>query len=298
VDPETGVEIVSLYGGGSRIPGKEVTDKFDVLLVDIQDVGLRYYTYYVTMHHLMEACARDGKKVIVLDRPNPNGFYVDGPVLDLKYRSGVGWLPIPTVHGMTLGELALMIKGEGWLESGTECDLEVVPCLGYSHQIKTNLIVPPSPNLKDMRAVYLYASTCYFEGTVVSLGRGTDHPFEMYGHPDIKDSVFTFIPRSIPGAKNPPLLDMECHGSDLRGKPVEEIWSEGINLEYVVSAFRNLDMGEAFFGKNNFFDLLSGRSYPREMILSGSSADEIEACWKEDVEGFKVIRRKYLLYPE
>lgn len=298
VDPETGVEIISLYGSGSRIPGQEVTDKFDVLLVDIQDVGLRYYTYYVTMHHLMEACARDGKKVIVLDRPNPNGFYVDGPVLDLKYRSGVGWLPIPNVHGMTLGELALMINGENWLENGQGCDLEVVPCLGYSHGMKTSLIVPPSPNLKDMRAVYLYSSTCFFEGTVVSLGRGTDHPFEMYGHPDIKDSSFTFIPRSMPGAKNPPLMDMECHGEDLRGKPLEEIWEGGIDLSYVVSAFRSLDMGEAFFGRNNFFDLLSGRGYPREMILSGAPADGIEACWKEDVEAFKELRCKYLLYPE
>ena len=298
VDEETGVEILSLFEKGSRIPGKASMDKFDILLVDIQDVGLRYYTYYVTMHHLMEACARYGKKVIVLDRPNPNGFYVDGPILDMELRSGVGWLPIPTVHGMTLGELALMINGEGWLEDGLKCDLEVVPCLGYTHQTKYSLIVPPSPNLKDMRAVYLYASTCYFEGTVVSLGRGTDHPFEVFGHPDMEGYSFSFTPRSVPGAKNPLLKDQVCYGVDLREKPLEEIWEEGINLEYVISAYRNLDIGEAFFGKNNFFNLLAGVRYIKEMIISGAGAEEIRSRWKDDVEAFKIKRRPYLLYSE
>lgn len=297
VDEKTGVEILSLYGKNRNL-GDEAMGKFDVLLVDIQDVGLRYYTYYVTMHHLMEACANYGKKVIILDRPNPNGFYVDGPILDLNYRSGVGWLPIPTVHGMTLGELALMINGEGWLDGDLKCDLEVVPCLGYDHSVKTSLIIPPSPNLKTMRAVYLYASTCYFEGTVVSLGRGTDHPFEMFGHPDMPDRGYSFTPRSVPGAKTPLLLDRECHGVDLSSKPLEEIWDEGINLEYVVTAFKDLDMGEAFFGKNNFFDLLAGVGYIKEMILAGATAQEIKARWKDDVEAFKVKRRPYLLYPE
>lgn len=297
VDEQTGVEILSLYGK-NRSLGDEAMGKFDVLLVDIQDVGLRYYTYYVTMHHLMEACAKYGKKVIILDRPNPNGFYVDGPILDMNYRSGVGWLPIPTVHGMTLGELALMINGEGWFDGDLKCDLEVVPCLGYDHSMKTDLIIPPSPNLKTMRAVYLYASTCYFEGTVVSLGRGTDHPFEMFGHPDMPDRGYSFTPRSVPGAKNPLLLDQECHGFDLTEKPLEEIWEEGINLEYVVTAFKDLNMGEAFFGKNNFFTLLAGVSYFKEMILAGASASEIKARWQGDVEAFKVKRRPYLLYPE
>ena len=250
------------------------------------------------MHHLMEACARYGKKVIVLDRPNPNGFYVDGPILDMELRSGVGWLPIPTVHGMTLGELALMINGEGWLEDGLKCDLEVVPCLGYTHQTKYSLIVPPSPNLKDMRAVYLYASTCYFEGTVVSLGRGTDHPFEMFGHPDMEGYSFSFTPRSVPGAKNPLLKDQVCYGVDLREKPLEEIWEEGINLEYVISAYRNLDIGEAFFGKYNFFNLLAGVRYIKEMIISGAGAEEIRSRWKDDVEALKIKRRPYLLYSE
>lgn len=237
VDEKTGVEILSLYEKGSRIPSKEKTDKFDVLVIDIQDVGLRYYTYYITMHHLMEACARDGKQVVILDRPNPNGFYVDGPVLDMKFKSGVGWLPITTVHGMTLGELALMINGEKWLENGT-CDLTVIPCLNYTHNTRYSLILPPSPNIKDMRAVYLYSSTCYFEGTVVSLGRGTQFPFETYGHPAMTGYSFSFVPRSIPGAKSPQFLDEECHGVDLRRKPLRDIWAERsiLNMSSMLTA--------------------------------------------------------------
>ena len=297
VDEKTGVEILSLYEKGSRIPSKEKIAKFDVLVIDIQDVGLRYYTYYITMHHLMEACARDGKKVIILDRPNPNGFYVDGPVLDMRFKSGVGWLPITTVHGMTLGELALMINGENWLENG-KCDLTVIPCLNYTHQTKYSLILPPSPNIKDMRAVYLYSSTCYFEGTVVSLGRGTQFPFETYGHPAMTGYSFSFVPRSIPGAKSPQFVDEECHGVDLRDKPLGCIWAEKINLEYVIDAYRNLNMGDKFFGKNNFFELLAGVDWFRSMIEGGSSASEITARWASDVEAFKSRRAPYLLYLE
>lgn len=309
VDEKTGVEILSLYEKGSRVPSKEKTDKFDVLVIDIQDVGLRYYTYYITMHHLMEACARDGKKVIILDRPNPNGFYVDGPVLDMKFKSGVGWLPITTVHGMTLGELALMINGEKWLENGT-CDLTVIPCLNYTHSTRYSLILPPSPNIKDMRAVYLYSSTCYFEGTVVSLGRGTQFPFETYGHPAMTGYSFSFVPRSIPGAKSPQFLDEECHGVDLRRKPLRDIWAEKINLEYVIDAYRNLNMGDKFFGKNNFFELLAGVDWFRTMIEEGlpstvtassvtsSLAAEISARWAPDVEAFKARRAPYLIYEE
>lgn len=297
VDEKTGVEILSLYEKGSRIPSKEKTDKFDVLVIDIQDVGLRYYTYYITMHHLMEACARDGKQVVILDRPNPNGFYVDGPVLDMKFKSGVGWLPITTVHGMTLGELALMINGEKWLENGT-CDLTVVPCLNYTHNTRYSLILPPSPNIKDMRAVYLYSSTCYFEGTVVSLGRGTQFPFETYGHPAMTGYSFSFVPLSIPGAKSPQFLDEECHGVDLRRKPLRDIWAEKINLEYVIDAYRNLNMDDKFFGKNNFFELLAGVDWFRSMIENGSTAAEISARWASDIEDFKARRAPYLLYPE
>ena len=297
VDEKNGVEILSLYEKGSRIPSKEKTDKFDVLVIDIQDVGLRYYTYYITMHHLMEACARDGKKVIILDRPNPNGFYVDGPVLDMKFKSGVGWLPITTVHGMTLGELARMINGEKWLENGT-CDVTVIPCLNYTHSTRYSLILPPSPNIKDMRAVYLYSSTCYFEGTVVSLGRGTQFPFEAYGHPAMTGYSFSFVPRSIPGAKSPQFLDEECHGVDLRRKPLRDIWAEKISLEYVIDAYRNLNIGDKFFGKNNFFELLAGVDWFRSMIENGSTAAGISARWASDIEDFKSRRAPYLLYEE
>ena len=297
-DPKTGVPILSLYGGKGNRPTDEAMDSFDVLVIDIQDVGLRYYTYYITMYNLMTACAEKGKEVVLLDRPNPNGFYVDGPILDTEnYSSGIGRLPIPIVHGMTLGELAQMINGEGWIPGGLKCDLKVVPCINYGHQTRYDLIMPPSPNLKDMRAIYLYASTCFFEGTVVSLGRGTDHPFEMYGHPDMKGSGFSFTPRSMPGAKAPVCMDEECHGRDLRELSYEKIWADGINLEYVIDAYHDLN-SEDFFLKNGFFNLLTGVSWVREMIEAGNTADEIKARWQDDVTAFKAQRKPYLLYAD
>ena len=300
VDEQTGVEILSLYETGTHLPSAESMDKFDILLVDIQDVGLRYYTYYITMHHLMEACARYGKKMIVLDRPNPNGFYVDGAILDMKYKSGIGWLPICTVHGMTLGELALMINGEGWIDGDLKCELEVIPCRNYTRGMRYCLILPPSPNLKDMKSVYLYSSTCYFEGTVATPARGTDFAFEVFGHPDLDASEygFSFTPRSIPGAKHPRYQDQECHRRDLRLMPLEQIWEEKIALRHVIDAYRGLQMGEPFFGSNNHFELLAGQGYVREMILDGSDADSIAARWSADVEAFKEMRKPYLLYPE
>lgn len=298
VDEVTGVPIVSLYDVGKHTAGEDNMSMFDVLVVDIQDVGLRFYTYYVTMKNLMDVCAQNGKKVIVLDRPNPNGFYVDGPILDMRFKSGVGALPIPVVHGLTLGEMALMINGEGWLTDGIKADLTVIPCLNYSHQTKYSLILAPSPNIKDMKAVYFYPSTCYFEGTVISLGRGTDFPFEAYGHPDMKDCTFTFTPRSIPGAKNPPLLDQECQGVDLRQVPDEEIWAGGVDLKYLVDAYDKLGAGEDFFIRNNFFNRLVGTDYVYDMILEGASADEIKARWQDDVATFKEQRKPYLLYAE
>jgi len=298
IDEKTGVPILSLYEPGSYLPSDESMGKFDVLVVDIQDVGLRYYTYYITMFRLMEACAKHDKKMVILDRPNPNGFYVDGPILDMSHKSGVGALPIAMVHGMTFGELAGMINGEGWLPEGLKCDLEVIACKNYTHQTRYSLLMAPSPNIKDMKAVYLYASTCFFEGTVLSLGRGTSFPFEAYGHPNMTGYDFSFTPRSISGAKNPPLLDQECYGVDLRKKPLEDILSEQSTLEYIVDAYTNLNMGDAFFGKNNFFELLVGQDYVREMIKEGKSAQEIKACWDGDVEAFKNQRRQYLLYAE
>ena len=298
VDPKTGVPILSLYSQDSMMPDESDMDKFDLLLVDIQDVGLRYYTYYITLQHLMDACALHGKKVVILDRPNPNGFYVDGPILDMKYKSGIGSLPIAMVHGMTLGELALMMNGEGWLQDGLKCDLTVVPCLNYKHGMHCTLILPPSPNLKDMRSFYLYSSTCFFEGTEVTAGRGTQWPFEIYGHPDMEDRGFSFTPRSIPGAKHPRYMDKECFGVDLRDKSLREIWAGQINLEYLADALSHMPSDSAFFMKNNHFELQVGVPYVREMILSHSPIEEIRGMWKTDVARFREQRRPYLLYPE
>ena len=296
VDEKTGIPIASLYDGKKREPRQDVMDNIDVIVVDIQDVGLRYYTYYCTMLDLMNVSVKYGKSFVVLDRPNPNGMYVDGPILDMKYESGVGRLPIPIVHGMTLGELAMMANGEGWLKEGKKADLTVIPCENYTHQSRYRLPVPPSPNLPNMRSIYLYASTCFFEGTPVSLGRGTDKPFQIYGHPDMKGYSFSFTPRSIPGAKNPPQLDKLCYGVDLSNLSDEEIIAKGVNFEYVIDAYRNLNIGDKFFTR--FFELLTGKAEIREMIKAGKSAEEIKASWKDDVEKFKIQRRPYLLYAE
>lgn len=296
VDGPTGVPIASLYDGGKRGPSQEVMDGLDVIVVDIQDVGLRYYTYYCSMIDLMNAAAANGKEVMVLDRPNPNGMYVDGPILDMKYQSGVGRLPIPVVHGMTLAELALMANGEGWLKDGRKVKLSVVPCENYTHATRYRLPIAPSPNLRTMLAIYLYPSTCYFEATPVSLGRGTDMPFEVYGHPDMKGRSFEFTPRSVAGAKNPPQLDKLCHGVDLRGISEEEAIAQGINLSYLIDAYRDLGMGDKFF--RNFFELLIGRGDIRQMIEQGKSAEEIKATWADDVKRFREQRRPYLLYDE
>ena len=296
VDEKTGTPILSLYDGRDRKPSATSMRMFDVMIIDIQDVGLRFYTYYITMFHLMDVCAEYGKSVIVLDRPNPNGHYVDGPILDMKHRSGVGWLPVPVVHGMTLAELACMINGERWLPQGRVCDLAVVKCLNYTHQTLYQLPVAPSPNLPNMKSVYLYPSTCLFEGTVMSLGRGTDFPFQVYGHPDMKGKTFSFTPRSVSGARNPPLLNRLCYGVDLRNIPDKEIWENGFDLSYIIEAYNNMNIGARFF--TSFFELLVGVDYVRRMIIEGKSAAEIKLMWKDDVEKFKKQRQQYLLYDE
>lgn len=296
IDEKTGIPIWSLYGNAGGKPSSEQMKQFDLLVFDLQDVGLRFYTYYITMAHMMDACAEWGKKMIVLDRPNPNGFYVDGPVLDMKYKSGVGWLPIPVVHGMTLGELALMINGESWLTEKRKCDLTVITCENYTHQTLYELPVPPSPNLPNMQSIYLYPSICLFEGTVVSLGRGTAFPFQVYGHPQYKGSTFCFTPKSMPGAKNPPLLNQRCCGVDLRNLPQSIIRKNGFDLSYVIDAYQNLQMGERFF--TPFFEKLVGVDYIRRDIIAGKSALEIKAKWQQDVIQFKQQRKPYLLYAE
>ena len=294
IDEKTGIPIWSLYEGKSGKPSVETMQKFDVLVFDLQDVGLRFYTYYASMARMMDACAEHNKEMIVLDRPNPNGFYVDGPILDMKHKSGVGWLPIPVVHGMTLGELALMINGEKWLPNERICNLTVIPCEDYTHDMRYELPISPSPNLPNIHSIYLYPSTCLFEGTVVSLGRGTSFPFEAYGHPKYTGSDFSFTPRSVPGAKNPPLLDQKCYGVDLRKVSDEHIWENKFDLSYVIDAYNNLKMGNKFF--SSFFEKLVGVDYIRSMIMEGKSNEEIRAMWQDDVKKFEEQRQPYLLY--
>lgn len=297
VDSKTGIPIASLYDGKERMPAKEVMDNIDVIVTDIQDVGLRYYTYYCTMVDLMNAAITYNKEFMVFDRPNPNGMYVDGPILDMKYESGVGRLPITVVHGMTLGEIATMANGEGWLKDSLSVPLTVVKCKNYTHQTRYELPIAPSPNLRTMKSIYLYPSICYFEATPVSLGRGTDAPFEIYGHPDMKNHEFQFTPRSVEGAKNPPQLDKLCYGSDLRYLDDDSIIAEGINLDYLLDAYHSLDIEcDKFF--RSFFEKLIGDGNIRKMIADGATAEQIEATWQDDVARFKEQRRPYLLYEE
>ena len=293
VDSRTGVPIWSLYSAKGRRLTDEQMAAFDVMVVDMQDVGLRFYTYYITMLDVIGRCADCEHKVIVLDRPNPNGMYVDGPILDMRFKSGVGALPIPVVHGLTLGEIAVMAIGEGWCK---KADVEVVTCRNYTHHSRYTLPIAPSPNLKSQHAIYLYPSTCLFEGTACSLGRGTDAPFEMYGHPQMSGCSYSFTPRSVAGAKNPPLKDQLCYGVDLRSVDDEKIIVEGFNLDYIIDAYRRTNLGEKFF--TPFFEKLVGVDYIRPMIMEGKTASEIRSRWQTDLENYKLLRRKYLLYEE
>ena len=293
VDKKTGIAILSLYNGNTKRPSDSVMRSFDVLVVDMQDVGLRFYTYYISMLRMIDACADYGQRVIILDRPNPNGHYVDGPILDMRYKSGVGHIPVPVVHGLTMGEIALMSIGEGWAKSA---DVMVVRCQNYDHNTHYEPPIAPSPNLATQQSIYLYPSLCLFEGTVVSVGRGTDFPFEVYGHPEMEGREFSFTPEARSAAMTPPHKDKVCYGEDLRGLRVEDIWREGVDLSYVIDAYTDLSLGDSFF--TPMFEKLIGVSWVRYMIIEGYSAAEIKARWTEDVESFKAQRRKYLLYNE
>jgi uncharacterized protein YbbC (DUF1343 family) len=310
-DAKTGIPILSLYDGDTVMPAENDMAKFDVLVIDIQDVGLRYYTYYITVCDLIEACSLYDKAVILLDRPNPNGHYVEGPLLDMSLRSHVGRLPIPTVHGMTLGELMNMAIGEGWLNLSNKLKFTVIPCLNYNHRTAYTLPVPPSPNLPNMKSIYLYASLCPFEGTTVSVGRGTEHPFQCFGAPELQGKYgYSFTPTSIKAAHSPLREGEVCYGVDFSQENELKLRAKGMDLSYVVEAykiFHRQGAGEKFFMKFNskrfgremvYFDLLMGQTYVREAILAGKSAKEISAMWQEDVRRFKEQRRPYLLYAE
>ncbi len=295
-DPVTGIQVVSLYGAKKKPLPEDLLD-VDVLVFDIQDVGARFYTYISTLHYVMEAAAENNKMLIVLDRPNPNGFYVDGPIREESFTSFVGMHPIPVVHGMTIGEYARMINGEGWLGRGVQVDLQVIPCTEYSHQHSYNLPVEPSPNLPNQISVYLYPSLCFFEGTIVSIGRGTKVPFQVVGHPELPGE-FHFRPVSTPGASlHPKCEDLLCSGWDMRESGIKALFKQpGLHLEWVISAYYEMGKPDNFFRK--YFDTLAGNTQIREMIEQGHTADEIASSWQRGLDSFKLIRKKYLLYPD
>lgn len=296
VDSLTQLPISSLYGSGMATALDKIGD-VDVVVCDLQDVGLRFYTYHITMIRMMEEAARRGKEFVVFDRPNPNITIVDGPLLSDDLHSGVGRLSIPVSHGMTMGELARMAQGEGWLATNEELRLDVVECGGYTRESVYELPVAPSPNLRSAKAIKLYGSVCLFEGTIMSLGRGTDNPFTLYGHPSMSGCEYSFTPRSMPGAKNPPLLGQKCFGRDLSHLSDEQIDSAGFDLSYVIDAYNNPGMKKLrgkFFTR--FFDQLCGTPLVRQLIEQGYSANEIAQSWRADVENFRRQRLPYLLY--
>jgi uncharacterized protein YbbC (DUF1343 family) len=313
-DSKTGIEVVSLYGA-KRKPSAEDLKDVDILIFDIQDVGARFYTYISHLQDYIEAAIEHDKPLLIFDRPNPNGFYVDGPVLDRKFKSFVGMQPVPIVYGMTIGEYGKMLVGESWLDSaiqqryrsritnnnnGTGFRLQVISCANYTHRSLYNLPVKPSPNLPDMSAVYWYPSTCLFEGTVLSEGRGTDKPFQMFGHPDLPKNLIPFTPRNREGAVNPKLKDQLCYGWDISGQPAEVLKQVNgrIQLKWLIDAYKLFPDKQKFFLANNFFNRLAGNDILMKQIKEGRSEAEIRGSWKPGLDKFRSIRKKYLLYAD
>ncbi len=294
IDSKSKLKVISLYGDKKRPSNQDLKD-VDVVVFDIQDVGARFYTFISTLHYLMEACAENKKELIVLDRPNPNGWYVDGPVLKKEFQSFVGVDPIPVVHGLTIGEYAQMVNGEKWLPEGAQCNLKIIACHNYDHTMHYRLPVKPSPNLSNDVATFNYPSICYFEGTDISVGRGTDAPFQMIGSPLIKVRNFSFMPKSLPGAKSPPHLNQVCFGWDLRR---ENTTKPGINLSFLIKTYQAFSDTSKYFLPNGFFDKLAGTDELRKQIIAGKTEAEIKASWKNDLEEYKKKRRMYLLYKD
>lgn len=293
-DPTTGLPVISLYGKTKK-PAPADLKGIDLVVFDIQDVGARFYTFISTLHYVMEACAENGVELMILDRPNPNGFYVDGPVLKKEYTSFVGMHPVPVVHGMTIGEYAHMINGEKWLKDSLQCMLRVVRVKNYNHSRLYTLPVRPSPNLPNMQAIYLYPSLCFFEGTVISMGRGTEYPFQVLGHPSLNEA-FEFTPRSIPGmSKNPPYEGQVCRGIDLRNYDTGLFMeTKKLNLGWLIQLYNEFPEKDKFF--NSFFEKLAGNAELRQQISSGMSEEAIRETWEQDLEAFHLKRKKYLLY--
>ncbi|MBT3571757.1 MAG: DUF1343 domain-containing protein [Flavobacteriales bacterium] len=286
IDSKTGLPIISLYGKNKK-PYPEQLEGIDVLIFDIQDVGARFYTYMSTLHYIMEAAAENNIKVIILDRPNPNSHYVDGPIRQKGFESFVGMHPIPIVHGMTIGEYAKMVNGEHWIASN--CDLTIIEMKNYTHNMSYDLLIKPSPNLPNARAINLYPSLCLFEGTTISIGRGTDYPFQHFGAPYL-GSDYSFTPKSGAGSKYPKHENKECFGTDLR---IEKSLTT-INLNWIIEAYNQCPEKEEFF--NNFFDKLAGTDKLRKQIIAEKTQKEIKESWQEGLEEFKEIREKYLIY--
>ena len=289
IDPKTGIKIISLYGKNKKPTNKQLKG-LDVIIFDIQDVGARFYTYISTLHYVMEAAAENNIKLIVFDRPNPNGHYVDGPLRKLDLKSFIGMHPVPIVHGMTIGEYALMINNEGWLESNVKCDLKIIQMKNYNRYITYNLPVKPSPNLPNHKSINLYPSLCLFEGTNVSVGRGTNLQFQVIGNPNWENYDFTFTPKSMPGAKYPKHINSKCYGLDLR--KYEKL--NEINLKWLILAYNKSKNKTSFFLES--FNKLAGTYDLKKQIIEGKNEKQIKKSWKSDLKKFNNIRVKYLLY--
>lgn len=289
-DAKTQLPIISLYGSNKK-PLPEQLENLDVLIFDIQDVGTRFYTYISTMHYVMEACAEQNKELIILDRPNPNGMYVDGPVLEMENKSFVGMHPIPVLHGLTVGELAKMINGEGWLNNKVKCDVTIIPVKNYTHALPYSLPVQPSPNLPNDLSIQLYPSLCLFEGTVISVGRGTEYPFQQIGHPNLEEYPHSFTPVSTPGSSlHPPLENEKCYGIMFQNKI-----KGGFSLKYLIEFYNQFPEQKAYF--NSFFIKLAGTNELRKQIMAGFNEEEIRMSWQKDLQEYHKLRKLYLLYP-
>jgi uncharacterized protein YbbC (DUF1343 family) len=315
IDKETGVEVISLYGKHNKPTADDLKD-VDIMLFDIQDVGTRFYTFISSLQYYMEAAFENSKPLMILDRPNPNGFYVDGPVLDPAFKSFVGMQPVPVVYGMTVGEYAMMIAGERWLNdvannkydyyrnaensADTPFHFLVIKCMNYTHSSKYVLPVRPSPNLPQMPSIYCYPSTCFFEGTVLSEGRGTDKPFMLFGHPSLPKDLVSFTPQSREGAANPKLKDQVCYGWDISGSPAEVLKNTGnkIQLKWLIQAYKSFPDKNNFFLKSEHFNDLAGNDKLMQQIKAGLTENEIRTSWEPALGNFKKIRKKYLLYKD
>ena len=295
IDPKTNIPIISLYGSHKK-PSSFDLNNVDIALFDLQDVGTRFYTYISTLTYVMEACAENNIPIIVLDRPNPNGYFIDGPVLEKEHQSFIGLHPVPVVYGMTIGEYALMVAGEKWINKASDINLKVIPLLGYNHNMIVKLKIKPSPNLPNWQSIYLYPSLCFFEGTIMSVGRGTEYPFQIYGHPEFVIGSFIFKPESSEGATNPLYEDKSCYGANLRSSANNYNDNpQQINLSWLIGTYEVMMHQDQFF--NSYFEKLAGTDELKKQIVAGLTEDEIRKSWQPKINNFKKVRAKYLLYP-